>query len=73
MNTRTAFRKSVLIAPIERALECAHDQSDLEDIWFDLCDGFADESAERKQLLAVYMKVADRFKAAAEMVRLLGA
>lgn len=73
MTPRTAFRKSALIAPIERALECARDQSDLEDIWFDLADGFSDESAERKELLAVYMRVAQRFKDAALMVKFLGA
>lgn len=67
------LRKSVVIAPIERALECANDQADLEDIWFDLCDGFADDSAERKQLLSVYLRMTKRFKDAALMVKLLGA
>lgn len=71
MNLRTALNKSNLIAPIERALECARDQSDLDDIWSDLCDGFADDSAERKQLLAVYMRVRDRFDKAELMAKML--
>lgn len=71
MNTRTAFRKSLLVAPAEDALRRSSDQQDLEDVWFDLCDNFADGSPERKYLLAVYLERVDLFKAAEDAARML--
>lgn len=72
MTPRTMFRKSELIAPAEAALRNAASKTDLEDAWFDFCDGFADESVERKHLLEIYMDMLARFKAE-HLVKLLGA
>lgn len=62
MNPRTMLRKSVLIAPAEAALRRAETRAELEDAWFDYCDGFADGSAECRQLRAVYRDELDRVK-----------
>lgn len=72
MNTRTMLRKSELIAPAEAALRNAPSKDALEDAWFDYCDGFADESAERAHLLEVYMDKLAQLKAE-HLVKLLGA
>jgi hypothetical protein len=72
MTARRMFAKSVLIAPAEEALKRADNQQELEDAWFDFCDGFADETPERDHLLAVYMGRVRDFKdaeAAARMMR----
>jgi hypothetical protein len=67
MNTRTALRKSLLIAPAEDALRRAGTQQELEDAWFDFADNFADESPERIHLRAIwdervaYFKKADKW------------
>jgi hypothetical protein len=71
MNTRTAFRKSVLVAPAEDALRRSSDQQDLEDAWFDFCDNFADDSPERKYLLTIYLERVELFKAAEAAARML--
>lgn len=63
MRTLTMLRKSELIAPAEAALRNAETKDALEDAWFDFCDGFADDSAERKHLLELYMDMLARFKA----------
>lgn len=77
MNTRTALRKSVLIAPAVDALSRAETQAELEDAWFDFCDGFTDGSHERRELLRIYNeclpKVRKREEAARHMPRILGA
>lgn len=72
MHLRTALRKSSVIAPIEAALRACDTQTELEDVWFDMADNFADESPERTALLAVYMErvgVFKRSEAAARMMR----
>jgi len=71
MNTRRMFAKSVLIAPAEEALKRADNQTELEDAWFNYCDGFADETPERDQLLAVYMGKVKDFKDAARAAEML--
>lgn len=77
MNTRTALRKSVLIAPAEAALRRAETQEELEDAWFDFADGFADESVEREHLYGVYLEqlkaVGHRAKAARYLRDILSA
>ena len=71
MKLRTSLRKSLLIAPAEDALRRADNQSELEDAWFDFCDGFADETPERDQLLAIYMGRLKDFKDAARAAEML--
>ncbi len=71
MNTRTALRKSMLIAPAENAIRNAENQDELEDAWFDFADGFSDESEERKHLLSLYMKKSEAFKLAEKAARML--
>lgn len=70
MNTRTALRKSVLVAPAEDALRRASNQPELEDAWFDFCDNFADESPERAHLIAIYMERVGAFKEAERIARM---
>jgi hypothetical protein len=72
MSARRMFAKSILIAPAEAALNRADSRQELEDAWFDYCDGFADETPERDHLLAIYMGRVKAFKdaeRAAEMMR----
>ena len=71
MTNRRMFAKSVLIAPAEAALKRADNQMELEDAWFDYCDGFADETPERDHLLAVYMGRVKDFKDAETAARML--
>lgn len=73
MNTRRMFAKSVLIAPAEEALRRADNQSELEDAWFNYCDGFADETPERDHLLAIYMGKVKDFKDAARLAEIMRA
>lgn len=77
MNTRSALAKSLLIAPAELAMQRCETQAELEDAWFIWADGFADASAERKQLQRVYQNQLDRIRkrevAAHHMPRILGA
>lgn len=77
MNTRTALAKSLLIAPAELALQRCETQAELEDAWFLWADGFADGSAERRQLQHVYQnqlaRIRKREEAAHHMPRILGA
>ena len=54
MNTRTALRKSLLIAPAEDALRRAKTQDELDDAWAVFCDGFAGFSIERHHLRKLY-------------------
>lgn len=71
MSARRMFAKSILIAPAEAALKRADNQVELEDAWFDYCDGFADETPERDHLIAVYMGRVKDFKDAETAARLL--
>jgi hypothetical protein len=73
MNTRTALRKSLLIQPAVDALNRAENQAELEDAWFDFGDGFAEHSAERRELQAVYAARLRRIKEAEKLLNILRA
>lgn len=71
MNLRTALRKSSVIAPIEDAMRRADNQDELEDVWFDMADGFGDQSPERKHLLGIYNERLAFFRSAEAVARAL--
>lgn len=71
MNPRAMLRKSVLIQPAELELRRAETAAELEDAWSDWCDGFAEGSAERRELREVYQDQAERIRRRNAGVRLL--
>lgn len=62
MSPRTAFRKSLLLAPIEGAFRRAETEAELVDAWADWASGFADDSQEREHLLSAYDRELERVK-----------
>lgn len=73
--TRTALRKSLLIAPAEEALRKADSLEELQEAWADFCSGFMESSAEYRELLRVYLEqvppLREREAEARKYVRLL--
>lgn len=54
MNAKRMFRKSLTIAPAEAALRRCDTIAELDEVWDDYCDAFADETPEREHLRRVY-------------------
>lgn len=65
------FRKSMVVGPAEAALKRADNLTELDALWEDYCDGFADESPEREYLRKLYDERKFQFDASARAARML--
>ncbi len=65
------FRKSMVVGPAEAALKRADNQTELDVLWDDYCDGFADESPEREYLRRLYDERRFHFGEAERAARML--